>query len=84
METVRDRTILSELLAHRVLQEYPIENGKVSIFAMYGGHLGFQQKIESVNITQTVRDRVISTKFLARRVVQECPFEQGKISIFAT
>ena len=33
--------ISSEFLAHRVVQGCPIENGNISIFATYGGHLGF-------------------------------------------
>ena len=41
LKTVRDRAILSEFLTHRVVQEGPIQRGKISIFATFGGHLGF-------------------------------------------
>ena len=40
-KTIRDRAILSEFLTHGVVQEYPIQRKKISIFATFGGHLGF-------------------------------------------
>ena len=36
-----DGAISSEFLTHRVVQEYPMQRGKISIFATFGGHLGF-------------------------------------------
>ena len=38
--------ILSEFLTRRVVQEYPIPRGKISIFATFGGHLGFLRKMK--------------------------------------
>ena len=40
-KTVRNIVISSEFLTHRVLQEYSMQRGKISIFATFGGHLGF-------------------------------------------
>ena len=40
------RAISSEFLTPRVLQEYPMEREKISIFATFGGHLGFYRKIK--------------------------------------
>ena len=31
-KTIRDRAILSKFLTHRVVQEYPMQRGKISIF----------------------------------------------------
>ena len=45
-KTVRDRVISSEFLTRRVAQECPVQRGKISIFATFGGHLGFLRKIE--------------------------------------
>ena len=45
-KTVRDRAILSEFFTHRVVQECPMRRGKISIFATFGGHLGFLQKMK--------------------------------------
>ena len=45
-KTVRDRAISSEFLTHRVVQEYPMQRGKISIFATFGGHLGFLGKMK--------------------------------------
>ena len=45
-KTVRDRAISSEFLTHRVVQECPMQRGKISIFATFGGHLGFYWKIK--------------------------------------
>ena len=39
-KTLRDRAISSEFLTHRVVQD-PMQGGKISIFATFGGHLGF-------------------------------------------
>ena len=41
LKIIRDRAIFSQVLTHRVVQEYPIQRGKISIFATFGGHLGF-------------------------------------------
>ena len=40
-EMVRDRAILSEFLTHRVVQQYSVPRGKISVFATFGSHLGF-------------------------------------------
>ena len=40
-KTVRDRAISSEFLTHRVVQEYPMLRGKISIVPTFVGHLGF-------------------------------------------
>ena len=46
-KTVRDRAISSEFLTRRVtVQEYPIQRGKFSIFAIFGGHFGFLRKMK--------------------------------------
>ena len=45
-KTVRDRAISSEFLSHRVVQECPVQRGKISIFATFGGHLGYSRKME--------------------------------------
>ena len=45
-KTIRDRAILNEFLTHWVVQEYLVPRGKISIFATFGGHLGFEQKIK--------------------------------------
>ena len=45
-QTVRDRAISSEFLTCRVVEEYPMQRGKISIFATFGGHLGFLQKMK--------------------------------------
>ena len=83
-KTVRDNAISSKFLTHRVVQEYLVPRGKISIFATFGGHLGFKRKMKSVNISKTVRDNAISSKFLTHRVVQEYLVPRGKISIFVT
>ena len=44
--TVRDRAISSEFLTHRVVQEYPMQRGKISIFVTFDGHLGFLRKMK--------------------------------------
>ena len=45
-KTVRDRAILSEFLSHSVVQECPVQRRKISIFATFGGHFGFSQKMK--------------------------------------
>ena len=46
-KTVRDRAILSEFLTRRItVQDYPMERGKFSIFATFGGHFGFLWKMK--------------------------------------
>ena len=41
LKTVRDRAISSEFMTRMVVQECPMQKGKFSIFATFGGHLGF-------------------------------------------
>ena len=45
-KTVRDGAISSEFLTQRVVQESPVKRGEISIFATFGGHLGFLRKME--------------------------------------
>ena len=45
-KTVRDRAILSKFLTCRVVQESPVQRGKISIFATFGGHLTFLRKMK--------------------------------------
>ena len=45
-KTVRDRAISTEFLTRSVVQEYPMQRGKISIFATFGGHLGFLRKMK--------------------------------------
>ena len=45
-KTVRDRAISSEFLIHRVVQQSPVQRGEISIFATFGGHLGFLRKMK--------------------------------------
>ena len=45
-KTVRDRATSSEFLTYRVVQEYPMQRGKFSIFATFGAHLGFLRKMK--------------------------------------
>ena len=75
--------ILSEFFTCRVVQEYPMQRGKISIFDTFGGHLGFLQKMKKCEYLES-RKRAISSEFLTCRVVQEYSMERGKISIFAT
>ena len=82
-KTVRDRAISREFLTHRVVQEYPMQRGKISIFATFGGHVVFQRKMKKCEYLEN-RKRAISSEFLTHRVVQEYPMQRGKISIFAT
>ena len=90
---VRDRAISCEFLTHRVVQECPMQRGKISrvsyakgknsIFATFAGHLGFLRKINIENIFKMVRDRAISSEFLTHRVVQQYSVPRGKISSFS-
>ena len=87
LKTVRDTAISSKFLIHRVVQDSHVKWGKISIFATFGGHLGFSQKMEKCQYlekTKTVRDRAISSEFFIHSVVQQCPVERGEISIFTT
>ena len=63
-----------------------MQRGKISIFATFGGHLGFLRKMKKCEYLEfkTIRYRAILSEFLTHRVVQECPMQRGKISIFAT
>ena len=45
-KTVRGTAISNEFLTHRVVQECPMQSGKISIFATFGGHLGFLRKMK--------------------------------------
>ena len=45
LKTVRDRAISSKFLIRRVVEDYPMQRGKISIFATFGGHLGFLRKM---------------------------------------
>ena len=45
-KTIRDRAISSEFLTHRVVQECLVPRGKISFFATFGGHLGFEWKMK--------------------------------------
>ena len=45
-KTVRDRAISSAFLTRRVIQECPVERGKISIFATFGSHLEFLRKMK--------------------------------------
>ena len=84
-KTVRDRAISSEFLTPRVVQECPMQRGKFSIFATFGGHLGFLRKMKKCEYLENgKRYRAILSEFLTPRVVQECPMQGGKFSIFAT
>ena len=40
-KTVQDKAILREFLTQRVVRDCPMQRGKISIFATFGGHLGF-------------------------------------------
>ena len=70
LKTVGDRAISSEFLTRRVVQEYSIQRGKISIFATFGGHLGFQRKMKKCEYLEN------------RSVGQECPIQKGKIFNF--
>ena len=37
--------------------------GKISTFAAFGGHLGFERQMKSENILKIVRDRAILSEF---------------------
>ena len=45
-KTIRDRAISSEFLICWVVQECPMQTGKISILATFGGHLGFLRKMK--------------------------------------
>ena len=75
--------ILSEFLTHRVVQEYPMQRGKISIFATFGGHLGFLRKMKKCEYLEN-RKRAISSERLTHRVVQEYLMQRGKISFCVT
>ena len=63
-KTVRDRAISSEFLTQRVVPEYPMQRGKISIFATLGGHLGFLRNMKKCEYLETVRDRAVLSEFL--------------------
>ena len=81
-KTVRDRAISSEFLTRRVVQEYFVPRGKISIFGTFGGHLGFSRKMKNCEYLETVRDTVISSEFLTCRVVEEYLMQRGNIFNF--
>ena len=45
-KTISDRAISSKFLTRRVVREYPMQREKFSIFATFGGHLGFLRKMK--------------------------------------
>ena len=55
-----------------------MQRGKISIFATFGGHLGFQQKMKSVNNAKTVRDRAISSELFDRQGSTRVSYAKGK------
>ena len=57
-----------------------MQKGKNSIFASFGGYLGFWQKINIENIFEMVTDTAISSEFLTHRVVQQYSVPRGKMS----
>ena len=59
-QTVRDRAISSKFLTHRVVQESPVQRGKISIFATFGGHLGFLRNMKKC---QYLKNRKRSSDF---------------------
>ena len=84
-KSVRDRAISSEFLTRRVVQDGPMQKGKIFNFRHFWRPSWiFAENEKGVNISKTVRDRAISSQFLTHRVVQECPMQKEKISIFAT
>ena len=54
-KTVRYGAILSEFLIHRVVQECPIQGGKISIFATFGGHLIFLRKMKKCDYLENCK-----------------------------
>ena len=70
---------MSEFLTHRVVQEYPMQRGKISVFATFGDHLGFLRKIKnSVNISKTVRDRAILSELFDPQGSRRVSYTKGK------
>ena len=59
-KTVRDRAISSEFLTRRVAQECPVQRGKISIFATFGGHLRSLRKMKKC---QSLENRKRSSDF---------------------
>ena len=41
LETIKDREISRDFLICWLLQEYPLQRGRISTFVTFGGHLGF-------------------------------------------
>ena len=77
-KTVRDRAISSVFLTHRLVQESPVQRREISIFATFGGHLGFLWKMKKCQYLENRKSRAISSEFLTRRVVQESPVQRGE------
>ena len=50
-KTIRDTAISSEFLTHRVVQESPVQRGKISIFATFSAILDLAEN-EKVLISQ--------------------------------
>ena len=76
--TVRDRTISSKFLTHRVSNQCTLGNfQKNFISPKNGGHFEFSnfcqkwQKHKFASISLTLRDRAISSKFSIHRVSQQ-------------
>ena len=55
-----------------------MQRGNISIFATFGGHLGFYRKRKSVNISKTVRDRVIWSEYLNPQGSSRVSYAKGK------
>ena len=91
-KTIRDRAISREFLTHRVVQECPMQRGKISrVSYAKGKKFNFRhfyrpswilRKIKIENIFKMVRDRAILSEFLTHRVVQQYSVPRGKISVF--
>ena len=57
-----------------------MQKGKNSIFATFGGYLGFLAEKNIENIFKMVTDTAILSKFLTHGVVQQYSVPRGKMS----
>ena len=71
---------MSEFLTRRVVHEYTMQKGKNSIFATFGGYLGYLAENNFENIFKMVTNRAISSEFLTHGVVQQYSVPRGKMS----
>ena len=78
LKTVRDRAISSEFLTNRVVQEYPIQRGKISIFATFGGHLGFLRKMKKCKSLKTIQDRASLSELFDQQGSTRVSYAMGK------